>query len=589
VTLQNIELRKVKTQNIELKLPDFNTSEKGKDGNFASELDKLRNEAARKRTEESKNIQIDLIGLATNVVDAAESIAQAKKLADARQKIAQKHFKEALTILESILAEEPQHVEAVFLAALCEIEEEFGLEALRTLSRLRTVRLNPAMQTRVDALRERVRAGVLLEAVLLNLLVQSGERERAFAELGELVSLDPESAIWHCLMAHALLEADRPQEALKAAISGKQQALGDTSLLNDLIPRLTDRVAAVQMAPAVGFYKQRKYVAAKAALAGLDRMICQSRLWTLFNAYLSDLDSGGLLRIFSGSRKPADTPPRGSPQDQDALHFLLVGTEIRRGRESLQKEDFTSAAASFNQAITHAPHFPFAHHLYAIAIFSGLGSAVKNGKLPTPETLERGFKSALTHAKFGSRDLEIQDSKELIKAIQDGIDFAEGASRARQEAKPVNEAIEEFMAIIDSAKAGLDKNSYQTIRRRLLTLRDTVSALTRKVKAVDGQKALKDLSEAVARNLKQLDEIGGDIEQSDLVAELYDRVNNCMSRVKSRGGIRGRSEFLELKSFLETVLRDIERARKRITRKEGRDALNRLSTEVIKMLAALSG
>src|SRR4051794_9789173 len=92
VALEKLQIGKVEKQTIQIKLPDFHQSRKGDDSS-ASELDKLRREAARKSAEQARNIQIDLLGVDPDLVDPTQSDAIQRKLAGAREHIAKRQFK----------------------------------------------------------------------------------------------------------------------------------------------------------------------------------------------------------------------------------------------------------------------------------------------------------------------------------------------------------------------------------------------------------------------------------------------------------------------------------------------------------------
>jgi tetratricopeptide (TPR) repeat protein len=575
-------------------LPDLSRAGKGSKTGLATELDRLAAEAV-KRSASETTIQLDVFaaspagaGHGQSLVDIAALTKAKRRLDEARELMRQGKFQKALPMLQEILADQPGHVEASYLAAFCLFKLEKPMEALRALVPLARHTLDNQTATRAQSLHEQIRAEIFVSLVISKKI---GEFAEALALLEELTHLDSEYVIWHHLLILAYLESGNPEKAMQALTRGLSQAASDKDRLEKLRLTVEGRVAARKMNEARQRYKAREYAAALTELGRLDETCRQTVLYRTFYGYLKQLSGGFLGFLQKNRRTPAEVVAAGSFAEVDALHFFLVGEDLARASDAVQHERLDQARQQYQAVLQWTPHFPFANFQYGYCIYQSASADLRNDS-PTPlDEMIATMQRAKFHAEIGVRDPEISAAKDLLGAIDRILQLLDEARHRREEARPINKAIEEYVSIMESVKGNITSvTQYNTVRERMSALRATVRKLaaTRDLSA-EGRKAIGDLGDAVERSWKQLEEIDSDVRDSELVEQCVSVYQSKLEEVKNRGTIGSRSEALALRQFMRDLRSKTQSALGKVKRAEAKETLNRLLEAINDILSRMGG
>jgi tetratricopeptide (TPR) repeat protein len=400
-------------------------------------------------------------------------------LGQAREHVKQKEFKQALTKLESLLGQEPDHSEARFLRALCLCnldETSDGLSglihALEALPAPAT-RMDAQLIGRIDSLRHAIRTRVFLQ---FPACMMTMEHQRLAAQVDRLLALDPEGGVLYALRALLLLEQDRKMDAYDMVEAGIRAAAGDVPpMLASLRAGLAGEVLYQCLSPAIDEYKKGRYEQARKTMGKVDARFTGSREYTLFAAHLKRAGGGGLFGFLSSKKSPEQLTFAGPDEDRWLLQGLIVRQEIASARALLEQDEERAAEAAARQALALAPEFPLACYFAAGCGFRRVNSMIGKGAIDIDEILaDLGRYHRL--AQGATQDPQIASAKNLQEQIAAALAFFTGLQahieRQRREARLVNGIIQEFVSIMESAKEGIDSiEALREVHGRMTRLR----------------------------------------------------------------------------------------------------------------------
>jgi tetratricopeptide (TPR) repeat protein len=467
-------------------------------------------------------------------------------LRNARRLIEQEQYAEALRHLDQALAEAPNHPDAIYMTALCLSSLGQPLEALRALAALRGQSLEPGRQTRVGVLREQIRRQAVQMAALDQIgLIFGHQSDQEIERLRTLCELDPEMAMFHYMLAGALLTAGRLEEAATAASEGlrscREGVAGDDGVqrLHDIKREIRRRLLLKQMEPARRQYRKGKFAKARSELLRLGPDSREDPLWTTFDGYVQELEERGVRFGRRNGGAPATVTPHGSFEDVDALHFLLVGDEIGTAKAQLAGGRPDRAERAVDDAIKYAPTFPYAHFLKAHCLYDRLGRQLESGKLPGVEEAIAQLEEAREHAQFGLQDPDLQDNN-LLQVIDAGLEAMRAVQQelrlVAEDAELLNPVVESFHSLMASAKKGIESpEHFEQIDKRLKKLEDRVAKLKSQMKSETGAGTVAEFEKVLAANRRALEQIRPELDDVKLVQALQNEFMSIMS--SAAGGV----------------------------------------------------
>jgi tetratricopeptide (TPR) repeat protein len=575
----------------DLKAQEIDFRGKSDPDDFMSQLDRMTKAAQSRQYQQAVEIKLNALdlepGLVSDQMRQGESPVE-RLLREAKELVAEGQYESALEPLTSILAEVAVHPEATYLIAYCRVYLKEPERALHHLLGLRAVRLEHALATRVEALKEEIRGRMLSSVLLENvLLIKLEQYDEAIRRLRRIVGLDPEVGYYHFMLSGSLMMAERFEEAITAINLGLRECQGEArAMLGGFKLQIEQHYVAKLMEPARTLFKQESYGRARTVLNGLDPAYRQTPLFITFANYLGKLD-GGMFRILrrKTSAKPA---PAGEPRDVEALYFFLIGQEIQQATKLLAEGKYGPAETVITGALAHTPHFAYARFLLAGCTYSRIANQISSDSPPGINEVIAGLEQARQNARIGATDAEITDAPALLGNIEQALQMIESQRMERQasqaEIKLVNEAIEEFQAIMKSAEGGISSPThFNDVYRRMSNLKKRLPGLHKQVRGKDAAEAVKQLDGAIDRNTKQLESIKAGIAEADTVKHYYERFKTKMKALEARGGIRDFREKIEVRSFFLSLQREIEAEKPRLRDREAREHLDKL-LEAVKII-----
>lgn len=569
---------------------------------FLSELGTMVDGMDESQAAEADSIElaaIDAIDL-DSLKAAAGQDRPTQLLSEATQLIQQEQYAEALPLLDELMEMQPGHHEGAYLSALCLSHVGNHMDALRALRPLRELNVSNRLAVRIGDLRARIRKRMLAK-VMIGLLLQlrAGGRTQAIDELRELVELDPESSMYHYILAGTLMTDDRLGEALAAADAGvRHSPPNERGRLSELREQISERLAREQLKPARGQYLRGRFPQARKLLHGTDKVCQETPLCRTFDGYLARLDGGGggLLSIFrrksSGAKKGAPPIPQGDPETVDSLYMFLAEEELAAARKMLGSDDYAGAETALQGMLERMPAFPFGNFLYAYAIYSKYGVAIGSSKPPPIEEVVANLRRAHKFAVYGAQDKDISAAPGLVSKLDEVLaafgKLEKEIGKRRAEAKIFNKAAEEFGSIMEAAKDGISSpQQFRGIKNRMAKLHSALPGLTKQLKSDDAREGMAELTKAVKRNFDQLKSMEAGVEEAEQVKDLMEAFGNKMESINKGTAITSRSDVRSTQRFFRDLVSQIDRARSRVKSSEARKALDQLRDAVNGVLGQL--
>lgn len=532
-----------------------------------------------------KSLDADFSGLASDLGVAETGVD--KLIREAKQLIAASRHKEAFKPLGEALRESPRHHEGLYLAGVCHNALNEPEQALRVIAPLRN---DPTVTNRharkVRELRGEIRAKLMNRVVLeFVMYLQRNALAQAVGRLQELLELDAEAWLLHYLLAGSLMKLERLNEARAAIDRGMQQcAVAEQAQLEPLQKQILAEVAREQLAPARKLFKEGKYRPAQQALQRVEAAVQMTPLCKCFAVYLSELLSKG--------RGRADVARCGDAKDVDALCWFLLGEEIRQVKDLLGSKKLVEAEQVVQRAHQLLPNYPYINYLYGCCTYHRMGTQLASGKPPALEDLLDGMKRARDLAEVGAKDAEIEDAPNLLQATSNLVKQLTGIQQEieerKREAKPVNDAIGEFQAIMESIKGGIGSERQRSeVHNRMRALSNRLGPLAKQVRSDEGKQAVKQLQEAVANSLQRLENLQEEMQEAEPVKELWNRLETKTEELKRRGGVKSYAEAEALKGYMRQLRTDAQQQRRRLRSEGARKAVDNLLSILQQILKQL--
>lgn len=482
-------------------------------------------------------------------------------LQEAQALIQQEKFEEALKILITALNDDDCRWEACYLRGFCFLQLQQSMEALRALKPLRGVRLDSDLDTRVTQLRTKV-GTIVLMTLLPDLLFGGGKSSTG--SLRELTELDPENGFYWFMHAVTLMKADRIDEAQTIVDRGLAlPSLSDRQRLVNLGQELERRHLRVLLAPAVQAYKQAEYRKAHSLLAKAVRGVDTEKhpILSNFMTYLGSLSGGGgLFGLFGRKASQGKLPPPpGTSKEQEELHFLLVGAELKEAEAKLKAGRPALAHSALEAAYQHAPHFPYLNFMLAISLYRDTGEAMQRAKGDfDPAEMERRLEETLKYCSVAMQDPELTNARELHQQIF-------GLVSAARDARAVKDCFSEFNEIAE----GKRKVDPSRLPAELKRIQDKAKKAQIKVEQKQAKDALQNLINGIEQMLKQVSSAAS---EAGIVQKHMEAFKTAMDNAAKSPST--------LKSKLQRIQSDARNSRRKVTSDQARTALDQLCKSI---------
>lgn len=573
-----------------VKPPEIKLGEKSIGYDFHKEMDILFKSAQEKKNDKIGGLvtgDFDLIGTTFaisrfDMVSAWKGIVTTTEsdqfLSQAKQLITQKEFQKALAELNKILELHKLHHEATYLKAYCQESLKAVENALQTLAPLRQANLTPILQTRVEALKEKIRKHILpilfLEMMLKTLTV---------TRLHNLIALDPEMGMYYFLLAAKLMEIGQIVEALAIISKGIcNSTTNDHQKLEAFQKHLEQLYLRQILKPAINLFKEGRYLLARSELTRNAQTYKSHQLVITFDVYLNKLDQIG--STLANSKSKGIPPPSGKPEDVHDLYLLLIGEDIEKANNFLQYSHLFEAEQILKQARQYTPAFPFVNYMLGGCMYQRLQVELFTGGRDL-ESIILGLQQARAYAMAGG------DAEGLIHAIDEFNvmlnNVLEMIKVRQKEEGLANSVIKEFQDIMNSAQGGIRGIQHlEDVRKRMLGLKPKLSAVKKSITISEILRVLEELTKVVQTNLQQLDEIENEVKESEIVNHLGEMFKKIMD--SAHDGIQSPAQLNDAYMRFKTLKKEID-ATKAIIKSQGcKSSLTQLDKAVLENISQLN-
>ncbi len=565
-----------------------------------ADIDKLVGEAKQRESEAGSGLELDLdLGFDPSELgkDLSTRTEEEKLLGQAQGHIAEKAWKEAIGVLETLLERMPEHVEGRYLKAKCHVElgsVDQDMQALRTLKGLREQLQPGKLRTMVDILRARIRDRLLVAVMLQAQLFRAiGSMDMATKQLRELVELDPASALYHFVLASTLSMANEWQQAYEVVEHGlRVSSSEDREKLEALQRKVGARVFKEHAQPAAELMKLGKYSAARGALRLKAKQFSTLPLFVAFDEYLRKLQGSGLFNAFFNKKWDVLPPPDHEELAED-IYFLIVHRELTQAKALRKSGRYDEAQACLRDAIEHTPDFPYVHFLLAGALYEGLATGLEKRRPPIGVVLSE-LREALNHAQVARRDPEITSAADLCKTIEQTLRTLEQVRKANEareaEAGLINEFIERFNKVMTKVGSGISSVSqFREVHRGMASLQRELPAMKRKISSREGREVLARLEREIKRHCDTLEGMKGSVEEGEKVESVVSQFNSIMKGLERSGGISSASQLSDVRTKLFALSMEVDSARHSVSSADARKTLEKLSSAIDSHLQQLQG
>lgn len=411
-------------------------------------------------------------------------------LEDARANIARSEYALALEQLEEFLEISPGHPEAHYLQAYCHYRLHDLMKALElTLPMRREPLDDPAVRKGVLDLRATLCDVLTPQEVRTFLDTRRHDPHTADGRIRRFIEVAPEETEPPYLLA--LLQAMDGDyvSALRTARNAVDQADGEVGHLRALADVLALLAMRTLARDAVHALYDGAYQRARTALARLDRQWRDMETLRDLDTFLTDL-------IRTGCSPAKRLPAPKIPADRTMRLYALIADRHRQEAIDLVNARRWAQAERVLAKILHVvPEYPPPNLLYAFCLLS-------QGKEP-----ER----AIATAEIAARDAALPDAKALLRT-----------AKQMREVLVINAAYEEHNNAVRKVGSPPTRQQLNTLRRTMEQLEARLPELGAIAKTRVGEDRVRDLGQAVARQLREIDLALADVEISALV-ELFNK------------------------------------------------------------------
>ncbi|WP_105971239.1 alkyl sulfatase dimerization domain-containing protein [Streptomyces geranii] len=440
-------------------------------------------------------------------------------LEDARANVADGEYRLAAELLTEFLETSPDHQEARYLHAFClfHLAGENRTRALRVLRPLRDEPLPDDLRARVGELRGELRR-LLTPAEIASYAETSRSDPRgALERLAAFLELVPEEGTLSYLVAAGKADAGYPEAALDIAERGAREADTDGERVAAYARRLSLVVLVPYVGRAVAAFKDGEPQQARRELAAIAPRRRGAVVLDDFDAFLQFVGP-------RGDRTPYPQPRLTEDRAED-LYTLIAGPDTERAAGMLATGRFDAAKRVMDDLLPLLPGFRRLNFFYAVCLLC----------------LGRDPDRAAVCAEIAVRDRTLPQAPELLRAIRDW-----------QEAMVINPVVKAYVDAMEGVRHEVSPASLTLLRDRLTNLRRRIPELRRAARSEVGIDVVRQLDEAIAARLSEIER-----------AETTIAVSELLTRFTEVAGLLGRPDRYTPRTRLDDLLREAKALRTR--------------------------
>jgi len=490
-----------------------------------------------------------------------------KWIEEAQKLIAKRQFRPAIKVLDEALTADSTSALALFLKAHC----LYGLgdynAALTVLDSAQQYVRDPEMLVLILILQAGcVRAITAAFEAKLNALMEKKRFAEALALVESELRRQPSNValLYHrCVVLFAMGKMHEAKQAAHAAM----QRVGPENA--DLFQGLLSHFALEE--------HQRYLEAARQALrrgdpAGALQKLqpCRTALagyeqYEAIRSYIEEKNPRGFFNTLFSSREKvlSLTEPR-----REKLLLWLLAEELNTGALAMNEAKFDQAAAVFVAAAKIDNRCRMICFLHGASIFNGFQQALQRQDKPLdPDRAMASLETAADlFARAAADPIVAQQSKNLRQAVlayqAQFREVARERARREQEAKPVNDLIKDFNALMDGLQNNPigSINELESTERKFRDLRQRCDKLRKNRTKKQGREVLDQIFAAIERNLNQLDKIRKDIHKNQLVNQCVTGFTNMIEHFK-RNPIRDQNDLQTARNMTRNLFDKVAKAR----------------------------
>jgi thioredoxin-like negative regulator of GroEL len=462
-------------------------------------------------------------------------------LADARANIQEGEYELAEDQLAEYLETDPDHQEARFLRAFClsKLGDDREREALRILRPLRDEQTSAELRDQIRGLRDHLRQRLSPREVLAYIKAARTSPRDARDRIREFLELVPEDGTLSYILAMDLALGGDLEQALDTATRGAAEADTGREQVAALARQLTRIIIPELAADAIDAFWAGDLRRARLELARMDPR------WR-DNVLLNDFDDYILLLLAHPGQVPPPAP-RLPERRADDLYSLIAELDCAEANRLMDAHRDSEAEGVLAGAMALVPRFGWLNFLYAVCLYH----------------LGRDPDRAATCAAIAAKDPSIRQANELVEAIGKW-----------QEAVVINPAWEEYDTITRSAGAIKTPQQLSALRRQLVALQQRIPRLRAAARTERGAQAIRNLGDAISKNLTEIDSLEKQLAVSGQVSALVGRFNR----------LAGQSDRMTVLTELIAIRTEALRLRGSQAGPRDRQLLDEILTEIKRVI-----
>jgi len=453
---------------------------------------------------------------------------------EAQKLIIKKQFRRAITPLDKALEVDHTSVEALYLKGYC----HFGLKNYDTA----IIILNDARKYARD--REMIVLILVLQAACTRAIIEAFEiklgaliKKKRFKEALALVERElqdqPSNVAFLYHKCDVLFLMGRKSQAKQVALDAMNRVdRANATLFKGFIDYITVQenqryLEAARIALRRGDPTQalKKLEPCRIALAGNEQ-------YEAIHAYAKKKKPGGFLgSIFSRYKVVSLT----DGIRQKLLQWLLT-EELNAGVLAMNAGKFDNATVSFVAAAKIDNGCRIICFLHGLAIFNGFQQAFnKKEELPSIEHSIKSLETASELFACSSTDPVLGEQSANVRKLVDNYhsqlqELARERARREKEAKPVNELVKDYNALMDSLEYGRigSISELERAESKFRNLHQRADKLCKHRNRDQGRDLLDQIIVAIDRNFKELNAIRGKVRKNQLVTDCVTSFNSMM-------------------------------------------------------------
>lgn len=440
-------------------------------------------------------------------------------LDDARSNVAEGEYRIAAELLAEFLETSPGHQEARYLRAFClfRLDAEKRTEALRLLRPLRDEPLPDDLRTRVTELRRELRRLLAPREITGYAEMSRSDPRGALARVEAFLELAPEEGTLSYLLALGQARAGDVEAALDTAERGAREADTDKERVAAYARRLRLAVLIPHTGRAVAAFKDGETEQARRELAAI------APRWP-DAVVLHDFEDHLRFLVRHGDRTPYPEPRLSEDRAED-LYTLIAESDTQRAAGLLAAGRLEEAKRVMDGLLPLVPGFRWLNFLYAACLLS----------------LGRDPDRAAVCAEIAVRDRTLPQAPELLQAI-----------RNWQEAVVINPVVKGYVDAMEGVRDGVTEARLTLLRSQMTIFQRRIPELRRAARSEVGIKVVRQLDEAIAARLTEIDQ-----------AETTVAVSELLKRFTEVTGLLGRPDRYTPRTRLNELLQDARALRVR--------------------------